>query len=365
MLLLTDGLKLPDKKIKTILHDTKKTASAIHLAYVTDAEPGITRVRKGDKFLYKKGNKKLTDIDTLNRIKSLVIPPAWENVWICTQENGHLQATGFDVRGRKQYRYHPLWNTLRNHTKFYRLYEFGQSMPEVRKRLEHDLSRSGLPLEKVLATVVSLMERTSIRIGNGMYEKLYGSFGLTTLKDKHVKIHGAEMRFIFKGKKGVSHNISIKSKRLAGIVKKCQDIPGQELFQYFDDDGKHHHIDSGMVNHYLKEISGGQDFSAKDFRTWAGSVHALQAFQEVEIAETMTATKRNIVAVLDAVASHLGNTRSVCKKYYVHPILISLYEKRKLHTYCEELPKTIKEKPGLTSEEQLLMKILECEGMAL
>jgi DNA topoisomerase-1 len=364
MLAVTNEIKISDKKIKTILRDVQKSAKAIHLVYVNDCQPGIKRIRKGNKFIYVYGNKKVNDQEALNRIQKLVIPPAWENVWICTQENGHLQATGIDIKNRKQYKYHSLWNALRNHTKFYRLYEFGKAMPAIRKHLEKDLSRPGLPLEKVLATVVSLMEITSIRVGNSMYEKLYGSFGLTTLKDKHVKIEGAQMRFIFKGKKGVSHNISIKSKRLASIVKKCRDIPGQELFQYINENGDRKCIDSGMVNHYLKEISG-EDFSAKDFRTWTGSVHALQEFKNKPISETQTETKKTIVSVLDAVASHLGNTRTVCKKYYVHPILISLYEDKKLHSYLEELDHIKTQKEELTCEEKLLMKILEKEGLRI
>lgn len=365
MLLISNEIRIPDKKIKSILHDVEKTAKAIHLAYVSDCQPGIRRVRKGQKFIYLEGNKKVSDKTCLERIRKLVIPPAWEDVWICSLENGHLQATGLDVKKRKQYKYHSLWNALRNHTKFYRLYNFGKAIPDIRKHLEKDLSRQGLPLEKVLATVVSLMERTSIRIGNGMYEKLYGSFGLTTLKDKHVKFEGSNMRFMFKGKKGVSHNISIKSKRLATIVRQCRDIPGQELFQYITENGDHKTIDSGMVNHYLKTI-GGEDFTAKDFRTWSGSVHALQAFREQGIAETITETKKNIVAVLDSVASHLGNTRTVCKKYYVHPVLLSLYENKKLHSYLDEFGNTIKTaSETLTCEEQLLMKVLEKEGLAL
>ena len=365
MLVGSQEIRISDRKIKTILHDTEKTAKAVHLLYVNDGQPGIQRVKRGQSFIYLFNKKKIKDSDSLNRIKSLVIPPAWKNVWICFQENGHLQATGIDVKNRKQYRYHTLWNTLRNHTKFYRLYEFGKSMPEVRKQLERDLSLPGLPLEKVLATVVCLMELTSIRIGNGTYEKLYGSFGLTTLKDKHVKIEGPQMRFMFKGKKGVSHNISIKSKRLAAIVKKCRDIPGQDLFQYIDENGEHKSIDSGMVNHYLKTISGGHEFTAKDFRTWSGSVHALQAFREIKIAETIAEMKRAIVSVLDFVAGHLGNTRTVCKKYYVHPILISLYVNNKLHNYFNELSSIRSEKDGMSCEEQMLMRILEKEGLAI
>lgn len=231
-ILIEKKLKIPKGKIQEIINNPEKSAAVAKLIYIHDSEPGITRLKKGKGFNYLVGNNKLTDNNELKRIKSLVIPPAWENVWICLLANGHLQATGIDVKKRKQYKYHPLWNTLRNHTKFYRLYEFGKILPTIRLQLEKDLSRPGLPLEKVLSVVVSLIERTNIRIGNCFYEKLYGSFGLTTLKDKHVNISGSEVKFLFKGKKGVEHNISIKNKKLAALVKKCWDIPGKELFQW-------------------------------------------------------------------------------------------------------------------------------------
>lgn len=363
MLLLNEDISLSNKIMKNILHDPEKTAKAVNLIYINNTQPGIKRIRKGDKFIYLQGKDVIKDTDVLNRIKRLVIPPAWEDVWICPHENGHLQVTGLDVKGRKQYKYHTLWNSLRNHTKFFRLHSFGKVIPLIRERIEKDLSQPGLPLNKVLAAVVCLMERTSIRIGNNMYEKLYGSFGLTTLKDKHVKISGAEMKFLFKGKKGITHNISIKSKRLASIVKKCRDIPGKELFQYYDEHGHHKCIDSGMVNSYLKSICG-EDFTAKDFRTWAGTVHAIMAFKEIGQSETAAATKRNIVAALDHVSSHLGNTRTVCKKYYVHPTIITLYENKTLHNYLRVLNKFKKcRENDLECEEKLLMKILEKEGM--
>jgi DNA topoisomerase-1 len=365
MLLLSDDITVSPKTLKEIINDAEKTAAAVKLSYVTDTQPGINRIKKGKQFIYVSGNKKVRDESLLNRIKKLVIPPAWENVWICRSENGHLQATGFDLKKRKQYKYHSLWNSLRNHTKFYRLHEFGKCIPSIRKRLEKDLSAKGLPLNKVLAAVVCLMERTSIRVGNNLYEKLYGSFGLTTLKDRHVKIKGASLQFIFKGKKGISHNISIKSKRLAAIVKKCRDIPGKELFQYIDEDGNYRCIDSGMVNAYIKEISG-HDFSAKDFRTWAGTVQALIAFRDIGYSETISGTKKNIVSMLDSVAAHLGNTRTVCKKYYVHPVLIDLYEKKHLHKYLSPVPKTNKCETGdLACEEKILMKILEKESLRI
>lgn len=357
--------QIAEKDIASILHNAEKSAEAVNLLYVHDCEPGISRIRKGKGFCYTLGKKKIADQKLLDRIKKLVIPPAWTQVWICAKYNGHLQATGIDLKKRKQYKYHPLWNSLRNQTKFYRLHHFGSSMPSIRQRIEHDLSLPGLPQEKVLAAVVSLMEHTSIRVGNSLYEKLYGSFGLTTLKDKHVHINGSKLEFTFKGKKGVSHKIGLQSARLAKIVKQCRDIPGKELFQYYDANGNRKRIDSGMVNQYLKSISG-EDFTAKDFRTWSGSVHALQAFRNMEVASSAAAVKKNIVAALDAVAAHLGNTRTVCRKYYVHPIIINLYESQKLHSYFEQqAPHAAAARPGLAEEEYLLMTILENECLTL
>ncbi|MEO5642125.1 MAG: DNA topoisomerase IB [Bacteroidia bacterium] len=327
-----------------------------------DTQPGIQRIKRGRDLICTYKNKPVKDPALLSRIKRLVLPPAWENVWICKLENGHLQATGLDAKKRKQYRYHSLWSQLRNQTKFYRLLDFGKAMPLIREKIQKDLSLSGLPLNKVLAVVVCLMEHTSIRVGNNLYEKLYGSYGLTTLKDKHVKWNGATMQFSFKGKKGVAQKISITSKQLSRIVKQCKDIPGNELFQYYDEHGKHKCIDSGMVNQYLKDITG-KDFTAKDFRTWSGTLHALMAFKQYGRATTKAAVKRNILAALDAVAAHLGNTRTVCKKYYVHPVVITLYENSALGKYLEKskaIEKSSK-KNGLTLEERIMMRILEKE----
>lgn len=354
-------LQLPKKKIKSILGNPEKSAQAVNLVYVHDTAPGIRRIKTGKNFNYLlEDTNPITDDDNLKRIKSLVIPPAWESVWICDLPNGHLQATGIDGKKRKQYRYHPLWNSLRNHTKYFRLYQFGKVLPDIRLQLEKDLSLPGLPLEKVLAAVVSLMERTNIRVGNSMYEKLYGSFGLTTLKDKHVAIAGSALKFTFKGKKGVHHAISIKNKKLSNIVKSCRDIPGKELFQYYTTDGVKKSIDSGMVNDYIRRISGG-DFTAKDFRTWSGTLHAFLAFKELGFFETATEAKKKVVEALEKVSKHLGNTRNVCRKYYVHPAILSLYEDKSLEKYLHQLDKIEVDdnKAGLTAEEKIIMKILE------
>jgi len=348
------------RRIKTLLKDPVKTAEAVNLIYMNDTKPGIERIKTDNGFEYRYEGKEVSDEETLLRIKKLVIPPAWINVWICPAENGHLQVTGIDTKNRKQYKYHASWNALRNHTKFYRLYQFGTAIPSLRLKIEKDLSLTGLPVEKVLATVVSLMERTNIRIGNYSYEKANGSYGITTLKDRHVKVKGTSIKFAFKGKKGVYHDIDIKSKRLAGIVKRCQDIPGKELFQYIDDDGSRRSIDSGMVNDYIKSIGEG-NFTAKDLRTWSGTVQALLAFKELGLSDTQAETKRNVVAAFDMVANALGNTRTVCKKYYVHPLIVSLYETKTLEKYFKHLDDLEDDdnKTGLTKEEKVLMKILK------
>jgi DNA topoisomerase-1 len=353
-------IELSHKEFLKIDKDYSKAAKVADLLYVSDKDHGINRQKKGAGFVYIYDNKPVKDKHELERIKKLAIPPAWTNVWICPKENGHIQATGIDARGRKQYRYHQLWSLLRNETKFHRLYEFGKVLLAMRMKMEEHLHQKELTEEKVVATILSLMERTYIRIGNDDYEKLYGSYGLTTLKDNHVKIKGDTIHFCFKGKKGIEHTLSLKNRKLARMVQKCRDIPGKELFQYYDSEGNRHPIDSGMVNRYIKEATGG-DFSAKDFRTWAGTLNILRAFKSIGEAGTNTDCKKNIVTALDEVSKKLGNTRTVCKKYYVHPGIIKLYEEKNLDKYLKELDNI--EKPddlsGWASEEKVLMKILE------
>ena len=290
-----------------------------------------------------------------------MIPPAWTSVWICPFANGHIQATGLDLRGRKQYRYHPLWNALRDQTKFHRLYEFGKALPKIRQKVEEDFKKKGLCQEKVMALVVSLMERTYIRIGNSGYEKLYGSYGLTTLKDKHVEVDGTKIKFSFKGKKGVEHTVTLKNKKLANTIRACREIPGKELFQYFDEEGNKKSIDSGMVNQYIKDAAGGLEFTAKDFRTWAGSLNILWAFKSIGDSTSASDCKKKIVEALDEVSSKLGNTRTVCRKYYVHPGLIKLYEENSLRQYVEKLDaiEEPEDPAGLTCSEEVLMKVLK------
>ena len=319
-------VQLSHKEFLKIDKDYEKTASVADLVYVNDKEPGVARLKRGKGFVFIYDNKPLRGKKEMERIRKLAIPPAWTNVWICSLPNGHIQATGFDVRNRKQYRYHHLWHTLRNQTKFHRLFEFGKALPTLRLRLEKDLTLKELCQEKVIAAVISVMERTYIRIGNQDYEKLYGSYGLTTLKDKHVTINGSKMMFAFKGKKGIHHNVTLKNKRLAKVVESCRELPGKELFQYLDPEGKLCGVDSGTVNNYLKTATGG-DFSAKDFRTWAGSLNILRAFKSLGEAESESTCKKNVIAAIDEVSKKLGNSRTICRKYYIHPGLIRYMKK--------------------------------------
>jgi DNA topoisomerase I len=307
------------------LQEPIESARDARLRYVSDSRPGIRRKRAGKGFSYVgPDGAPIRDDETLRRIKSLAIPPAWQEVWICAQANGHLQATGRDAKGRKQYRYHPRWRATRDETKYAHMIAFGQALPHIRKRIGRDLSLPGLPREKVLATVVRLLETTLIRVGNTEYARSNQSFGLTTLRDRHVQIEGTTLRFEFRGKSGVRHSLDLRDRRLAQIVKRCRDLPGYELFQYIDDAGQHQTIESADVNDYLRAISG-EDFTAKDFRTWAGTVLATLALQEFESFDSQTQAKKNVVSAIQNVAERLGNTPSVCRKCYVHPAIIDTY----------------------------------------
>ena len=340
-----------------VAKDPVATAKAIKLVYVSCKDEGIERVSAGKGFKYMFRNNTVKDKSTLQRIRSLVLPPAWRNVWICRLAEGHLQATGLDVLNRKQYRYHSMWNELRNKTKFYRLPELGKLLPGIRKKLEADLALPGLPKNKVLAALVSLMEKTGIRVGNEFYEKLYGSFGLTTLKDKHAEIKGSQLKFCFRGKKGVENTVSLKSRKLAKIVQNCRDIPGKELFQYIDEEGNRHSIDSGMVNDYIRSLAG-EDFTAKDLRTWCGTVAALSAIIENGLVEDLD-SKKKVIAVLDKVSEQLGNSRTVCKKYYIHPSLLEMYEGGKLEKWLTKKENGSASEITLSPVEKTLMNILE------
>jgi DNA topoisomerase-1 len=286
---------------------------------------GIHRKRAGRAFSYRDAKgEKVTDPVTLARIRKLAIPPAWQDVWICASPNGHLQATGIDARGRKQYRYHANWRAVRDETKYSRMLAFGRALPAIREQVARDLRREGLPREKMLATIVRLLETTLIRVGNREYARENDSFGLTTLRNRHVKVEGGTISFEFRAKSGKMRKLHLKDRTLARIVKRARDLPGYELFQYVDKDGERRSIDSDDVNQYLKEASGA-DFTAKDFRTWAGTVLAALALREFEAFDSEAAAKRNITQAIEQVASKLGNTASICRKCYVHPALFDAY----------------------------------------
>lgn len=344
-----------------ILTDPVESSKMAHLRYVTDAKPGITRKKWRKSFRYFDADgKQIKDEATLKRIRSLVIPPAWTDVWICPIANGHLQATGRDARGRKQSRYHPRWREVRDETKYERMKLFGQALPQIRERVEQDLLLPGLPREKVMATIVRLLETTFIRIGNEEYARENHSYGLTTLRGKHVDVDGSTVHFKFKGKSGKMHNLDLNDRRLARIVKKCLDLPGYELFQYLDEEGNPHTIDSADVNEYLRTITN-EPFTAKDFRTWAGTVLACALLRQFDICETQTQAKKNVVQAIATVAERLGNTPSVCRKCYVHPAVIESYMGGAMaKAFEDEVRKEVEKSPhALRQEEMDLLRLLE------
>jgi DNA topoisomerase-1 len=344
----------------TTLPDPLDSARAAGLRYVYDTRPGISRHRTRTGFTYRTtDNKPLRDKETLARIKALVIPPAWESVWICPLPNGHLQATGRDAKGRKQSRYHPKWRETRDQSKYEHMLHFGATLPTIRERVNEHLTLPGLPREKVLATIVRLLETTFIRIGNESYARENNSFGLTTLRRRHVDINGSRLTFKFKGKSGVEHTINLTDRRLARIVKTCRDIPGYELFEYLDDEGNAHSVDSTSVNDYLREIST-ENFTAKDFRTWAGTVLAAMTLRDFEPCETQTQLKKNLVEAVKSVSQRLGNTPSVCRKCYIHPAVLEAYLTGAMATLLADLKPTTTTHPhALRPEESALMHLLE------
>jgi len=339
--------------------DSIQCAKSAGLRYVADTSPGIRRKKSGTSVVYISADGHvIRDTEVLARIKSLAIPPAWREVWICPIAHGHLQATGVDAKGRKQYRYHPRWREVRDETKYDRMLVFGRVLPTIRKRVEQDLSRPGLCREKILATVVRLLETTLIRVGNEEYARQNDSFGLTTMRDRHVDVTGATLRFAFRGKSGITHAVDLTDRRLAKIVKQSQDLPGYELFQYIEEDGTRASIDASDVNAYLKEIAG-DEFTAKDFRTWAGTILATRALQEFEAFESQAQAKRNIVQAIEAVAKRLGNTKAVCRKCYIHPAVIRYYmDGSLLQTLNRRLKKELTQSLDRLSREESAVLVL-------
>src|SRR5215213_607196 len=313
-----------DEDAQTIV-DPQDAAESVGLRYLTDASPGISRRRSGNGFTYlARDGTRLSDPVHLARIKSLAIPPAWQDVWICPFADGHIQATGRDARGRKQYRYHSRFREIREITKYEHVVAFADALPVIRKKVREHMALRGLPREKVLATVVHLLETTLIRVGNDDYAKQNNSYGLTTLKNRHVAVAGNEVRFRFTGKSGKQWSLRLRDRRIAKIIRACQELPGQELLQYLDEEGKPQDVTSNDVNAYLKEITA-KDITAKDFRTWAGTVLAAMALNEVKVFDSSAQAKRNLRTAIENVAARLGNTPSICRKCYVHPEVLTSY----------------------------------------
>lgn len=340
--------------------DPREAAEEAGLRYVSDEGPGISRRKVGKGFSYRlpKGGP-VKDAATLKRIRSLAIPPAWTQVWICPHADGHIQATGRDAKGRKQYRYHPNWREARDAAKYEHMLDFAKALPAIRARVDADMKRPGLPREKVLATVVNLLETTLIRVGNDDYAKQNESYGLTTLQDEHVEVKGTELRFRFKGKSGKTWDLGVKDRRVAKIIRACQDLPGQELFQYVDETGEVRDVTSADVNAYLREISE-KAITAKDFRTWAGTVLAAMALQEFERFDTQAAAKRNVKQAIERVASRLGNTPTICRKCYVHPEILNGYLEQNLALeIAEEAQEELREElTNLRPEEGAVLAML-------
>ncbi len=340
--------------IETIA-DPVESAKAAGLRYISDEIPGIRREKRGEHFVYIAPNgRPIDDEKDLARIKSLAVPPAYTGVWISPIANGHLQATARDARGRKQYRYHKRWREVRDEAKYGRMVAFAHALPAIRKRIEADLALPGMPREKVLATVVQLLETTAIRIGNDEYAKENQSFGLTTLRNRHAKVQGATVRFTFRGKSGVRHAVDLRDRRLAKIIRRCQDLPGQQLFEYVDDNGAAHAVDSSDVNDYIREISG-EEFSAKDFRTWVGTVTCSMLLAQEMAAENISERKQRVTAVIKDVAHRLGNTPAVCRKCYVHPDVVEAF----MESGSLQIERKMRHTEGLLPEEAMVLSLLQ------
>ena len=347
-------------------------ARAAGLRYVDRTDPGIRRLKRGDRFRYADASgKAVRDEPTLSRIRALAIPPAWTEVWICSLANGHIQATGRDARGRLQYRYHADWAKVRDETKYERTLAFARTLPRLRRRVARDLARRGLPREKVLAAIVRLLEMTMVRVGNEEYARQNKSFGLTTLRDRHARVRGSELKLSFRGKSGKDHSVGIQDRRIARIVKACQDLPGQRLFQYIDEDGDRQNVDSDDVNEYMRGAMGAE-FSAKDFRTWAGTVLAARAFQAIEeatgdeqLAEAAASGDTNrgrasLTRAVEEVAQQLGNTPAVCRKCYIHPQIIDAYLDGSLaEALTLRATQALEADRGLRAEERFVLSILQ------
>lgn len=356
---MTDRADNNQKNSSEYLNAALANARAVGLRYVDDHLPGITRKagQNGFRYIDVKGTA-IKDQPELTRIKSLTIPPAWTDVWICRWANGHIQATGRDAKGRKQYRYHVQWRSVRDDVKYGRMLRFGQALPAIRSKIDAALSLPGLPREKVLAAIVYLLQTTMMRIGNKEYARTNDSFGMTTLRKKHVRVDGTQIQFEFRGKSGIQHSIELHDRRLARIIKRTRELPGQELFQYEDADGQRHTIGSADVNDYLRELSG-EDYTAKDFRTWAGTTLATIALRDIEMATSEAEGKKNIVRAIELVSKKLGNTPAVCRKCYVHPGVLGAYLDGSLHTIAKAASSQAKQLESLEMHEAVVLALLK------
>lgn len=330
------------------------------LRYVSDSMPGLARKRAAQGFRYVDAQgRPVRDRETLARIKSLVVPPAWSDVWICPVANGHIQVTARDARGRKQYRYHPRWREARDQTKYEHVIGFGRKLPAIRRQVAKDLARPGMPREKILAAIVRLLETTMMRVGNEEYARSNGSFGLTTLRDRHVRVDGANLQFRFRGKSAKEHFIELNDRRLAAVVRRCRDLPGYELFQYLDESGERRTVDSEDVNQYLRSIAG-EEYTAKDFRTWAGTLLAALALREFEQFDTQAQAKKNLVRAIESVASRLGNTPAICRKCYIHPAVMEAYLDGEMRDILRRrAEKGLEDVHDLSPEEAAVLALLQ------
>ena len=351
-------MNLSSEEVEILIRNPDKAAKKAHLVYTSEEELCIIRKKKGESFEYLKNGKTLSDPQELERIKKLVIPPAWEEVKICTVAHAHLQVVGRDAKNRKQYLYHPHWSELRNETKFFKLAAFGKILPKIRAKVDRDLDLPGMPQQKVLALIIRLMEETHIRIGNDCYARRNKSYGLSTLRSRHVKISRGKVKFDFIGKKGKEHSVSIRNKKLIKLVNQCEEIPGWEVFKYYDDAGQKQSIDSGMVNDYIHQCSG-EMYSAKDFRTWSATKIFFEYLREEGFTDDEKANKKNILKAYDATAAALNNTRSVCRDYYVHPKLVKLYETGGIVPYFDKVVRKKKAKPFLSQTEEVLLEMIQ------
>ncbi|MGY3791872.1 DNA topoisomerase IB [uncultured Aquimarina sp.] len=343
--------------IQQLIKHPEQVIDKFNLLYVNDRDLDIFRHKDGNRFIYKRSGKLISEKNELFRIENLKIPPNWKNVRITSIKNGHLQATGRDQKHRKQYRYHPLWKEIRSQTKFYKMSDFGEQLPKIRKQVDKDLELKEWSRQKVLALIIRLMEETHIRIGNTQYAKRNKTYGLSTMRSRHLQIEKDKLKFEFTGKKGKKHSITLRNKKLIRLVNRCEEIPGWELFKFYDQKGIKHTVDSSMVNNYLHDISGSM-FTAKDFRTWSANKLFFGELLDLGVANKEKQVKKNILKAYDAAATGLGNSRNVCKKHYVHPILVSAYENGSIHQYFDKIHECTIARDHFSTSEYYMLSLI-------